>query len=106
MYDPTYSEKGVLLAAARVPRKADPLDYQPPVVVKEFDPNHKKRRRDQQATLDPSDPKARRPDPGMLTGIGRQAGKAKTSSGTKTLLTQHILKTKVRRMLLGKAAPS
>ncbi len=43
--------------------------------------------------MDPS--KARRPDPGMLAGVGRQAGKAKLGSGTKTLLTQHILKTKV-----------
>ena len=49
--------------------------------------------------VDPS--KARRPDPGNLVGIGREAGKAKLGSGAKTLLTQHILRTKVRAVCQG-----
>ena len=92
LYDTSYSERGVLLAAARVPRKANPFDYQPPLLVKDYDAS-KKRRRPGEVPLNPST--ARRPDPGMLGGIGRQAGKAKLGSGTKTLLTLHILKTKV-----------
>lgn len=28
LYDPSYSEKGVLQAAARVPRAANPLDFE------------------------------------------------------------------------------
>ena len=35
----------------------------------------------------------------MLAGVGRQAGKAKLGSGSKTLLTQHILRTKVGKVL-------
>ena len=48
LYDTSYSERGVLVAAARVPRKANPFDYQPPLLIKEYDPDRKKRRRDQQ----------------------------------------------------------
>ena len=48
MYDPSYSEKGVLLAATRVRRNPNPFDFELPMIVKEYDPNQRKRRRDQQ----------------------------------------------------------
>lgn len=50
LYDPSFSEKGVLLAATRVRRNPNPFDFELPMIIKEYDPDRKKRRRDQQVS--------------------------------------------------------
>eukprot|EP00195_Chlamydomonas_chlamydogama_P015841 CAMPEP_0202913062 /NCGR_PEP_ID=MMETSP1392-20130828/59433_1 /ASSEMBLY_ACC=CAM_ASM_000868 /TAXON_ID=225041 /ORGANISM="Chlamydomonas chlamydogama, Strain SAG 11-48b" /LENGTH=510 /DNA_ID=CAMNT_0049604183 /DNA_START=1 /DNA_END=1533 /DNA_ORIENTATION=+ len=87
LYDTTFSERGVMIGAVRKPRQPNPFDFQPPLLIREFDPNRKRRR--DRAETDPS--KARRPDPGKLAGHGREG---RIGTCAKTLLTQHILKTK------------
>lgn len=39
-----------MVAASRVPRKPDPADWTPPLLVKEYDPNRKRRRKDQEVS--------------------------------------------------------
>ncbi|GLC42741.1 hypothetical protein PLESTM_001374500 [Pleodorina starrii] len=90
LYDLTRSERGVVAAASRRPRVASPLDFTPPVIIKNphalpmyrEDPA-KKRKAEKEAT------KSRRPDPGMVAGRGKQ-GRLGATGGT--LLTQHLLK--------------
>ncbi|KAG2434016.1 hypothetical protein HYH02_012476 [Chlamydomonas schloesseri] len=91
LYDLIRSERGVLGAASRRPRAANPLDFTPPVLIKtphalpmyREDPV-KKRKAEKEAQ------RARRPDLGMIaTGRGK-GGKLGSTGGT--LLTQHLLK--------------
>ncbi|KAK9812868.1 hypothetical protein WJX72_004992 [[Myrmecia] bisecta] len=96
LYDPTLSEKGVLLCAGRKPRAPDPLDFQAPLVIhtphalpmfREDGGKRKLRGRDKERA-DPA--KMRKPDPGeTVTGLGK-GGKLGSTGGT--LLTQYILK--------------
>ncbi len=88
LYDTTFSERGVMLAVARAPRKANPFDFVPPLLMRE--PGERKRRRDQPPPVDPR--KATRPDTGAATGVGKQGAIGATGG---TLLTQHLLKIKV-----------
>ena len=111
LYDTSYSERGVLIGAMRVPRQPDPLDFQAPLIVKEYDPERKKRRRDDK-DLDPR--KLTKPNTGKLTvsiyyswtgfpisnskplvtSQGLVGRGAKEPKNQKTILTQHIMKTK------------
>lgn len=34
LYDTTFSERGVMLAVSRAPRKPNPFDFQPPLIIK------------------------------------------------------------------------
>ncbi|KAG2487343.1 hypothetical protein HYH03_014059 [Edaphochlamys debaryana] len=91
LYDLTRSERGVLSAASRRPRAANPLDFIPPLLIKtphalpmyREDPV-KKRKAEKEAQ------RARRPDLGMVASGRGKGGKLGATGGT--LLTQHLLK--------------
>ncbi|MEW5307508.1 MAG: hypothetical protein WDW36_009898 [Sanguina aurantia] len=96
LYDTAISERGVMQCVARAPRKADPLDYVPPMIVKSMgllplfreDPGRGKRHNETER-VDPA--KARKPDPGSTAGVGRQGRIGMTG---KTILTLHMMKQK------------
>ncbi|KAG1653233.1 hypothetical protein FOA52_008483 [Chlamydomonas sp. UWO 241] len=89
LYDPGFSEKGVMIGAARQVRKPNPDDWQAPLLIREYDGTRKRRRGD--VVVPPG--KLRMPDPGSIkTGGKGIQGKIGTSS--KTILTQHIMKQK------------
>lgn len=95
LYDTTFSEKGILGAVARAPRKRSEFDFQAPLIIKTphalpmFREDMGKKRQREKDLKDPI--KSRRPDPGMALGPGRE-GRLGATGGT--LLTQHLLKTK------------
>ncbi|KAJ9509983.1 hypothetical protein QJQ45_011683 [Haematococcus lacustris] len=87
LYDTTYSERGVLIGAARAVRKPSPFDFQPQELVREARVSGKRKRQQEvEAAI-----KSHKPDPGMAAGMGKQ-GRIGTTGGT--LLTQHLLKQK------------
>lgn len=65
LYDTGFSERGVMLAAARQVRKPDPLDFQPPQLVREFDASRKRRRGE--VVKRPGEIRA--PDPGAFACV-------------------------------------
>uniref|UniRef100_A0A7S3R0D4 Uncharacterized protein n=1 Tax=Dunaliella tertiolecta TaxID=3047 RepID=A0A7S3R0D4_DUNTE len=92
LYSTTFSERGVMLGAARAPRKPSEFDFQPPLIIKNphalpmyKEETQKKRRRVEQAEA----AKARIPDVGTAAGVGKQG---RIVPAGKTLLTQHLMK--------------
>jgi hypothetical protein len=63
--------------------------FQAPLIIKEYDPERKKRRRDDKEK-DPR--KLTKPNTGALTGLVGKS--AKEPKNQKTILTQHIMRTK------------
>lgn len=96
-YDPKNSLRGALQCANRSARKKDALGYTAPLIIHNphalpmfREPRSQKRQREKDL-MDPV--KAKRPDPGLsISGIGK-GGKVGATGGT--LLTQHLLKTRV-----------
>ncbi|KAF5835856.1 WD40-repeat-containing domain protein [Dunaliella salina] len=92
LYSTTFSERGVMLGAARAPRKPSEFDFQPPLIIKNphalpmyKEETQKKRRRVEHAEA----AKARIPDVGTAAGVGKQG---RIVPAGKTLLTQHLMK--------------
>lgn len=97
LYDPTLSERGVLLCAARKPRAKDPLDFEAPVVI--HTPHalpmfkEAKQIRKRKSERDHDDAvKFHKPEVGSSAAtLGRGAAGLIGKTGG-TLLTQYILK--------------
>ncbi|KAL3156845.1 hypothetical protein ABBQ38_001114 [Trebouxia sp. C0009 RCD-2024] len=97
LYDPTLSERGVLLCAARKPRTKDPLDFEAPVVI--HTPHalpmfkEAKQIRKRKSERDHDDAvKFHKPEVGSSAAtLGRGAAGLIGKTGG-TLLTQYILK--------------
>eukprot|EP00878_Enallax_costatus_P028867 GHUV01031219.1.p1 GENE.GHUV01031219.1~~GHUV01031219.1.p1 ORF type:complete len:171 (+),score=55.85 GHUV01031219.1:560-1072(+) len=95
LYDPSMSNKGVISAAGRAPRQANPFDVGLPLVIKtphalpmfreeRFVGKKRQREKARQDAL-----KTRKPDPGATAGMGK-GGRIGSTGGT--LLTQHLMK--------------
>lgn len=97
LYSPQKSVRGALLCVTRAPRKKDGMGYNAPHVIHNphalpmfREPRSQKRQREKDL-MDPV--KARRPDPGLSVSGAGKGGKVGATGGT--LLTQHLLKTRV-----------
>lgn len=97
LYDPTMSERGVLLCAARKPRAKDPLDFEAPVVIHTphalpmfKEPKQIRKRKSEKDRDDAV--KFHKPEAGSSAAtLGRGAAGLIGKTGG-TLLTQYILK--------------
>ncbi|CAD7699667.1 unnamed protein product [Ostreobium quekettii] len=95
LYNPDFSERGALLCVGQAPRRRVGFDFEAPVIIHNphalpmyREPRSKKRQREK----DRGDPvKTKRPDSGMMAGVGK-GGRIGATGGT--LLTQYLLKHK------------